>query len=630
VYFSRRRLSLLIPPLLGAILYGCAPKAPAVAEHLAILRFENLGADSSSDWMGRAFSEIIGAALAGIPNNFVIASSRIHALDNTLGVRPVSAPGISTERNAAILAGANRIGYGDYLVRGGKVEARLTIEDPATGRAAVLTATGGDIVSAATSLARSISPRATPFQTTNPEAVRRYISALETGDVATKVRDAQAAIAADPNFAPSYRILAEAKIQQQDREGALAAIDRALARGAALPADERARLELAAAGLRDDSAARQKALLNLANATPADAATWQTLAQTAYVRHDYPQAVAAYQKALQIQPNDVSVLNLLAYSQAFAGDMDGAIVSLRRYQSLRPAEANPLDSMGDIQLMYGHLREAEDLYLQADKKDRKLLGAGDLLKAATARLMTGDVAGASALARQFIAARTEMKDTAVPIREAEWQWISGNRQAAREQLLNFARGAETGPLRDVASQAYSELAMWNLAAGDRNVAAQFSLKASTLANSQASAGNAGFTRFLSQPSAPAAEWSSRADQLFRNAPQSRLKNLALAYALLFDRQVAAASAPLRRLYDNPEIDAGLPILLAWSLMESGHPDEAAPLLRFNPIPEYNGIGLYTPLYFPRFYELRSRLAAKAGRADEARTNLQLFEKLGGK
>ena len=580
--------------------------------------------------MGRAFSEIIGAELAGLPNQYVVDSIRIHALDNTLGVRPVSAPGISTERTAAILAGANRIGYGDYAVRGGKVEARLTIVDSASGRATVLTALAGDVISAATSLARSISPRATPFQTANPEAVRRYISALEAGNAAAKMQDAQAAIAADPNFAPSYQILAEAKIQQQDRDGALSALDQALARGAALPADQRARLDLASAGLRNDSAARQKALLDLAKATPGDAATWQTLAQTAYVRHDYPQAVSAYQKALQILPNEVNVLNLLAYAQAFAGDKAGAMASLRRYQSLRPAEANPLDSMGDVQLMYGQLREAEDLYLQADKKDRKSLGGGDLLKAATARLMTGDISGASGLARQYFAARTEMKDPAVPVREAEWQWISGNRQAARNQLQNFARGAETGPLRDVASQAYTELALWNLVSGDRNAAAQFGQKASAAAASQQSAGNAGLARFLSQPSASAAEWNSRADQLFRSAPQSRLKELALSYALLFDRQIAAASTPLRSLYDNPEIDAGLPVLLGWSLMESGKPEEAAKLLRYNPIPEYNGIGLYTPLYFPRLYELRSRLAAKAGRSDEAKANLQLFEKLSGK
>jgi len=612
-------------------LAACGRKTAAEPEHVAILRFENLGSDASADWMGRAFSEIIAAELAGIPNNFVIPSNRMHSLDRTLGERPAAAPGISAERSMAILAGANRIGYGEYAVRGGKVEARLTLEDPQTGRtAAVLSVSAGDVITAATGLARGLSPRAVRYETSNQEAVRRYITALESGSLARRMQDAEAAIASDPNFGPPYRLLAEARMQQQDRAGALAALDQALARGSAIPAAERARIELMAAGLRNDSAARERALSGLANANPGDAENWRSLGDTAFARHDYRPAVEAFQKALHLQPNDANVLNQLAYSQAFTGDLDGALATLRRYQSLRPADANPVDSLGDIQLMYGHLREAEDLFLEADKKDRKLLGAGDLLKAAMARLMTGDVPGASALDRQFVAARTELHDPAVPVYEAGWSWISGNRKAAREQLRRFARGAETGPLKDMSSHAYSELAIWSLAVGDRGAAAQWSLKAATLAGSQSRAADALVVRFLSQPSASAAEWSARADRIFRNVPQSGIRNLSLAYALLLDRQFAAASAALRRLYESPDTDPGLPILLAWSLMESGHEEEAAPLLRFNPVPQYTGMGLYTPFYFPRLYELRSRLAAKAGRAGEARANHELFEKLGGK
>ena len=39
------------------------------------------------------------------------------------------------------------------------------------------------------------------------------------------------ATAADPDFAPPYRLLAELKVQRQDRAGALATVEQALARG---------------------------------------------------------------------------------------------------------------------------------------------------------------------------------------------------------------------------------------------------------------------------------------------------------------------------------------------------------------------------------------------------------------
>src|SRR4029077_16930141 len=100
---------------------------------IAILRFENLGQDASRDWMGRAFSEVLTTGLSAAPGIYAISASRIHLYDRTLGVRPISAPGISAERTDALAAGANRIGYGDYGIRGDRLEVRLTIEDPRTG-----------------------------------------------------------------------------------------------------------------------------------------------------------------------------------------------------------------------------------------------------------------------------------------------------------------------------------------------------------------------------------------------------------------------------------------------------------------------------------------------------------------
>lgn len=602
------------------LLAGCGRKSPAVAGHLAILRFENVGPDASSDWMGRAFSEILVGQLAGLPDNFVIPTTRLHALDRQLGVRPASAPGISTERASAILAGADRIGYGEYAVRGGKVTARLTIEDPATGRTTeVLAASAPDVISAAAILARAISPRAAAYETHSPEALRHYIAATESGDPRQRVTEAQAAIAADPDFGPPYRALAEAKAQMQDRDGALAALDEGLAR-AAVPAREHALLEMMAAGLRNDSAAREHALIDLANASPGDAENWRSLGELAYARHDYKQAVEAYRKVLQLQPNEMSAVNQLAYSQGSAGDFEGAVATIRRYRTLRPADANPLDSEGDIQLMYGHLPEAEDLFVQADKKDRKLLGGGDLLKAAMARLMTGDVPGAGALYQQYAAVRGEQHDPTLPIQNAEWRWFSGNRKAAQDELRSFAQSMEAGPRKDLASRAYTVLSIWMLTAGDRSAAAQTSLKAATLA-APGNANEAVVARFLSQPSAAAAEWTARADQIFRNAPQSAVRNLTLAYALLLDRQFTAAEPLLAKVYGEPDSDPGLPILLAWSLVESGKPKEAAPLLRLNPVPQFNGFATFTPLYFPRLYDLRARVS------DNAKANRELYEKL---
>jgi tetratricopeptide (TPR) repeat protein len=607
------------------------PAAPRV-ERIAILRFENLGPGVADDWMGRAFSEVISAELAGAPGVYAIPSSRLHGLDRVLGPRPVSVPGISAEHSLALASGATRVGYGEYSVRDGRLEARLTIEDPRTGKMTKLVsaAAAGDVLAVASELARQVSTGVAPFGTNSVPALKAYVAAQESDTAAATAQDLDQAIAADPDFGPPYRLLAQLKTQQQDRAAARALLGRALARAGAMPPPERARLKVEAASLDGDFAARKSALTTLVGLEPNDSAAWSSLAESCMNRREYQQAVLSYRKVLEVEPEDINALNQLGYAAAYAGSFDAALDALRRYQALRPAEANPLDSQGDVNLLAGRLREAENLYLQAAKTGPNFEGGGDLWKAAMARLMSGDVAGAGQLAQQYIQARQAAKDPALEYRKAEWSWISGRRKSARQGLEAFARGAENGPLRELGSRAYSQLAVWSLVMGDRAAAAQLAQKGALVAG-PASAGAAMVARFLAQPPASSSEWSVRADRLFPNPSQDPLKDFALAYALLLGQQFQPASPLLKQLYDgtSPGGDPSLPVMLAWTCLETGRTNDAAPLLRLNPIPSTEGVSLFAPFYFPRIYYLRGLLAEKQGKPDEARANYRLFRQLSG-
>jgi Flp pilus assembly protein TadD len=116
------------------------------------------------------------------------------------------------------------------------------------------------------------------------------------------------------------------------------------------------------AELQADTNARVKALLALAKLEPANPATWQALAELSMSRHDYKQAEDAYRHLLELKPDDTGLLNELGYAAAYADDFEAGFAALRRYQQLRPNDPNALDSLGDLNLLQGHLREAEDLY----------------------------------------------------------------------------------------------------------------------------------------------------------------------------------------------------------------------------------------------------------------------------
>ena len=78
-------------------------------------------------------------------------------------------------------------------------------------------------------------------------------------------------------------------------------------------------------------------------------------------RHDYRQAQQAYQKASDLAPEDVGLLNTRATPPARPAIWMPPSSALRRYAALRPNEPNPLDSMGDVNLIDGPLCRGGEL-----------------------------------------------------------------------------------------------------------------------------------------------------------------------------------------------------------------------------------------------------------------------------
>jgi tetratricopeptide (TPR) repeat protein len=628
VFYSRRAYSAAV---LLLCLSACARQdSNSKAQRIAIVRFENLGADRSADWIGRAIPVMMEAELSASANP--IGTSQLHVFDTAMGARPVSAPGVSAERTQALVAGAQRIAYGDYSVRGSRLEVRLWLEDVRTGKivkTAEVSTASGDVTGAAAALSRQFSTSTVPYSTRSEACIRAYAEGLESNDLQRTTSKMEEAVAADPDFGPAYRSLAELELQQQKRDEAATTLSRALARPAIAGA-ERARIQIDAASLKNDAAAKQQALASLTRFEPANGHAWQLLAETAMARRDYAASVGAFHHALQFEPENVALLNQLGYAAAYGGRFDQGIAALQKYRTLRPNDPNALDSMGDLNLMANRYREAAGLYSEAQKSGSNFCGNCDLFKGAMANAMAGDLATADGLYKQFVVARTLGHDANAPLLQSEWLWLTGRRQQAISELQAYARTAESRNDRTAASHAYAGLAVWRLIANQRPDALEASRKALGLADAS-SVAVAAIANFLSQSPASAAEWESRAARLVPNSAQSAAKDQMLALALLFDRQFEAAKAPLQRLYDTSGAGAneGVPVLLAWCDMETGKPEAAGPLIALTPVPASTGINTFTPVWFPRLFELRANAAAKAGKAEEARSYLDLFHRLSG-
>jgi tetratricopeptide (TPR) repeat protein len=313
-------------------------------------------------------------------------------------------------------------------------------------------------------------------------------------------------------------------------------------------------------------------------------------------------------------------LNTLGYAEAYLGDIDAGLEALRRYERLQPNQANPLDSQGDVNYYFSRFAEAEKLYLAAQQKDPNFLGGAEWLKAAQARASTGDIPGADAHFARYLAPLEARKDVSASFNKALWMYVTGRRKEAVALLT-----PEAGKYPAFSAQ----LALWELALGDRKAAAEHAAKAA--------AGSRGavpalipIAIFMTGADASPAEWQARAARLFAQPNQAGNRDQAAAYALLYRRQFQAAVPLLKQANDlagpNPE---GLPVLLAWAMMESGQWDGMTSLVGPMPPPTAGALGWLTSLYYPRVFYLRARNLDRLGKHDQAIQNYQLFLKLAG-
>jgi tetratricopeptide (TPR) repeat protein len=387
---------------------------------------------------------------------------------------------------------------------------------------------------------------------------------------------------------------------------------------------ERAEIAALAAALAGDQESRGRALAELAALTPADVQLPRALAQLEFAAWRLEPAVAWYRRALAIEPESGELWNMLAYAEAQRGAFDAARKSISEYARLAPENPNAPDSAGDIDFLAGDFAGAERGFLAASRMNATWAGGGPLLKAAHARAMTGDVAGADGLFLRYLELRRTLKDPVPAYRQAQWEFVTGRRRQAMERLDSFraASGGET------AAHAAAQLAVWKRQTGDRAGARQLALEAAKLASAPATRRLAAVVLLATEPPAPAGEWAVRAERVFGGQPSDAvMKEHALAYALLLEGYYREASVLLKRMIlRTPPAAAGdLRILAAWALIESGQIKEARPFARLYPLPEAQGEPAFGSLTMPRVLLIRSRLAAQ----DEAARLRTAYEKLKG-
>jgi len=609
---------------------GCTRTAVTTPVRIAVLRFENLTPDKSLDWMGRAASEIIAREI-GTGHSTVLSAPALHA--NALAqFRPLSAPGESGEREAAIAEGATRIVMGQISFGRNGLVLDVTERDPAaskTIRAFSLTSPDRtNLYAAADAAARRLAPQITPFDSANNQAIAAWARGLEESDPSKVSSDYAAAVQADPNFASAWLAWAGNASGHNDRSTAEKILGEAQQHAGGFSDVNRLRLKLSAAQLSGDRTAVLAALNGLARLRPGDVDTVRALAEQNFAARRFQEAASAYRSLTRITPQSPLAWNQLGYALMYSGDYAGAMSALQTYQQISPNDPNPFDSQGDVAFAFGRFSEAEKLYQRAAEINAGFENSSDLAKSANARLMTGDVAGADKKFEAYAAARRSARDVTLPFRAAQWRFLSGRHADALAMLATLA--SSTDPQFQTSqfkALVLTQMAIWDLQLGRRDRAAG---EAAGALKTGAAPPTAIIAQFASEDASTPADWSSRADRMLAAPQLAPLKSLALAYALYMAHQWQAAEPLWKQLTARgASNDPVTPLIYAHILVELKRPREAQPLVALFPLPQPNASQEFASLAIPQIFATRGAVFASEGKTTEAEASQKVFRTLWG-
>jgi tetratricopeptide (TPR) repeat protein len=363
------------------------------------------------------------------------------------GVHAVRAEAITD----AYAVGATRLVHGYFDRRaavdvGTRLHFEMSLEDAATHKMAVITSADGELLGAIDRLAKAIRAGAQPFSTANGEAA----AAWGQGDF-------ERAVTLDPDFSAAWVSRTQALLAGGQPSRALEAASQALERPGLRSPIDRAQLQALAATIQQNAAEREKALAALAALLPSDPQVLHSLAEVRFNGRRFAESAQAFREVVRMAPGDLQALNLLGYAEALAGDLNAARVAFENYGRQPGQEANALDSMGEALFLHGRFAEAEKQFLAAHEKNPGMLGGGDLLKAAYARWLGGDLAGGDALFGRYAEFRARVQDSALPWRQSVWLYATGRPDQAARRLEGLLAGNNPPQVADLARK---QLAVW--------------------------------------------------------------------------------------------------------------------------------------------------------------------------
>jgi len=393
VKFSLRKL--FVPGLIVAalilialVIWQIVPRGEGARRSIAVITFKNQTGDKAFDYLQEAIPNLLITSLEQSRHFRVTTWERLNDLLNQMGSEKETVVDENLGLEICRKEGIEALVVGSYIKAGQMFATDVKVKDVGTGQILKTASSKGEGVdsilkSQIDDLSRAISkgtglaalrvekapPKIADVTTSSMEAYNYFLRGREDYNkfyYADAKKFLLKAIELDPTFAVAYLWLGKCSGELGEDKARDEAYSKAKEYSVRATEKERLYIEASyASAVEKDPDKRIRILQEIAQKYPDEKQVHYDLAVYYRSRNMPAEAMAESRKALAIDQNYGAALNEIAYEYAASGDFENAIESFQKYASTNPGDANPIDSIADLNLLMGKLDEAVAKYREA-------------------------------------------------------------------------------------------------------------------------------------------------------------------------------------------------------------------------------------------------------------------------
>lgn len=357
--------------LYRAKLFAPASAKPAPVQSLAILPFRNASGDTSLNWLGSSFADMLSTDIGESAQLRTVTPNNLHQILSDLRISPETQLDPQTIHRVADFSNAQRVVWGQYAKFGDQIRIDATLQDLKNDSSVPLKVeipNEKGIPNAIDALAESIRQKlalpsnvlkelkASSFQpeSTSVEAMRDYdqgIGFLRDSRNLEAQQQLEAATKADATFALAFSRLAQTYSNLGYDDQAEQAAQKAVGLSQNSPEAERYLISAIRSQVTKNYPQAIKAYETLAKASPDNYDVQVALAGLYQDSGDLVKAREYYQKILSANPKDVGATLDLARIDIKSGDPQSSFDPLNRAYSLAVQVDNQGQKATSLHLM---------------------------------------------------------------------------------------------------------------------------------------------------------------------------------------------------------------------------------------------------------------------------------------